>query len=150
MSLKAPFDFGPFTVDPTGRLTQRSDSLSSGFVFRWRGRTIRASVTETAEHHSRVALQAILGRIPSTAIAHDQDFRRRGFATLRILPGYLPDGWRIRLLADHRLRLETEASVGQPLRVTTLVTDLTCFLLSLDPYLDVLDEIGVTPSAAWT
>ena len=91
-------------------------------------------------------LQTGLGRIPSTGAGTDDGAWRRGsFAVLRLLPRNLPDGWRIRLTPDHQFRLEVQAEVQPPTTATAMVTELTGFLLNLAPYLDALEELGVTP-----
>jgi hypothetical protein len=144
MPFEAPFTFGPFAIDELGRISPRPGYTDSGLGFRWRNRTVRASFASKVSGRGRITLTTALGRIPSTAAVHaDLDSRTRSLAGLRALPRLLPPGWRLRLLPDHRLRLEAECETDVPASVTTLVTDLTCFLLSLSPYLDLLDELGL-------
>ncbi len=62
---------------------------------------------------------------------------------LRSLLGALPHNWAARLLPDHQPQLEVETIVGLPITVTSLVVELTLFLLGLSPYLDLMDEAGL-------
>ena len=89
-------------------------------------------------------MQAPLGRVPSTARPANQGQREASFQLLHALPATLPHGWRVGLAADHRVMLEVERHVPLPITATTLVTEMTCFLLALAPYLDLLEETGVT------
>ena len=66
------------------------------------------------------------------------------FTMLRSLLPALPQTWNVRLLPDHQPQLEVETVVTLPITVTNLVTELTSFLLILSPYLDLLDQTGVT------
>ena len=49
------------------------------------------------------------------------------------------------LLADHRVWLETETQIALPITAAALITEITRFLLVLSPYLDLMDEEGLTP-----
>ena len=57
----------------------------------------------------------------------------------------LPETWTLRLPADHQPRLETRTTVVLPVSVTTLLMEMTVFLIGLNPYLDLMDEAGVHP-----
>ena len=70
-----------------------------------------------------------------------------GEALLRALLASLPATWSVRLLPDHQPQIEVETMVSLPITVTTLVTELASFLLLLSPYLDLLDQMGVTAVA---
>jgi hypothetical protein len=151
MQLDAPFTglftLGVFSVDQLGRLLPRVPDVPPGFGFRWRMRDIRArlvSGTDVAQGH--LVLRATLGRVPSTALDGAGELRPQSFAAVRALKHALPSEWRVRLLADHRVLLETRAEVGLPVTATGLLTEVTRFLLGLDPYLDLLDEAGLTAS----
>jgi hypothetical protein len=87
----------------------------------------------------RLRLSAVAGRIPSTA-EPDAD-RARTFEALADVPVELPPGWRLRLTADHRLCLESEAAAEAS--AAGLVAALVRFALALDPYLDRLEAAGV-------
>jgi hypothetical protein len=86
-------------------------------------------------------LTASAGAIPYTAEAPAR--RAETLAAIGALPAELPAGWRLSLLPDHRLRLETEARLPEPTTATALVGRLVGFALALDPYLDRLDSAGV-------
>lgn len=149
MPFDAPFNLGPFAVDSAGRITPRPDNAGSGFLFCWRGRSVHAHMRHQDDGTSQLTLRTSLGRIASTALNRDVDQRARSFAALRALPRNLPDGWRLQLLPDHRMRLEADIVIGLPITISALVTDLSCFLLTLAPYLDLLDEVGVPLGPIW-
>lgn len=137
-----PFPFGPFTVHPpTGGLSPRSPAQRPALRFAWRGRPCEAELAA-----DRVSLAAIAARIPSSA---ERGADRRGaFAALAALPGDLPEGWRLHLLPDHRIRLETAAPIeGEPPTAVRLIAALVRFGLALDPYLDRLEAVGATAAA---
>jgi len=97
-----------------------------------------------------LSLRAMVGRVPSTARSGtDQGRPQRDavFAALRSLPATLPEGWRTDLLADHRVVLLAASKVEMPTTITSLLTDVTQFLLALGPYLDLLEEMGVEAPA---
>jgi len=149
MQLNAPFTglfmLGAFSVDQHGRLSPRVPDPPPGFGFRWRMRDIRAwLVSGKQPAQGRLVLRATLGRVPSTALDGAGELRPQSFAIVRALQHALPSEWRVRLLADHSVLLETSAEVGPPVTATGLLTEVTRFLLDLDPYLDLLDEAGLT------
>ena len=151
MQLDAPFTglftLGAFSVDQHGRLSPRVPEVPPGFGFRWRMRDIRARlVSATGAPEGHLVLQATLGRVPSTALDGAGELRPQSFAVVRALNRALPPAWRVQLLADHSVLLETSAAVGLPVATTSLLTEITRFLLELDPYLDLLDEAGLTAS----
>ena len=126
---------GSFAIDPSGTLTPRAPGLQPELRFAWRGRPCRAALTEDELH-----LAAIAGRIPSTA---DPMANRPGaLAALAELPTAMPDGWRLSLLPDHRVCLETREALDGPPTAVTLVTRLVRFALALDPYLERLEAAG--------
>jgi hypothetical protein len=144
MPFGAPFKLGPFTVDSGGRLSPGEPDKILAFLFRWRDHLVRARLAQASPSDGRLALQSTLGRVPSTAGASDETLRRRSFSVLRWLPRIVPPGWRVLLLADHRVRLETETCIALPITAAALITEITRFLLALGPYLDLLDEEGLT------
>jgi hypothetical protein len=101
-------------------------------------------MTQTQPSDGRLRLQAILGRVPSTASGDRTGARPQSFASLRAVQRGLPRAWSVRLLPDHRALLEVEAGIALPITAIGLVTELTRFLLTLSPYLDLLEEGGVT------
>lgn len=127
---------GPFAVMPDGAIAPRVADPAPALRFAWRGRACRA---EFAAEELRLAADA--ARIPSTAEPGAD--RRRAFAAVAGLPGRLPEGWRARLLPDHRLRVEASAPLASPANATALVASLVRFVLALDPYLDTLEAEGV-------
>jgi hypothetical protein len=135
-----PFRHGPFLVEPDGALVpQRGSALR----FAWRGRPCEARLAD-----GKVSLAAGAGMVPYTA---ERPADRPGaFAAIGSLPAALPAGWRLRLLPDHRLRLEAEAALPAPTTAIALVGALVGFALALDPYLDRLESAGVMapPGAA--
>jgi hypothetical protein len=148
MSFDAPFKLGPFTVDSEGRLSPCESEKTPAFLFRWRDRVVHAWLAQADPEDGRLALQSTLGRVPSTASAPDGTLRPRSFAMLHWLPRSVPPGWRVCLLADHRVWLETETRIALPITAAALITEITRFLLTLAPYLDLLDEVGLTALGA--
>jgi hypothetical protein len=144
MSFDVPFKLGPFTVDSEGRLSPCESETIPAFLFRWRNRVVHARLAQAGPQDGRLALQSTLGRVPSTANAPDAALRSRSFALLHWLPRSVPLGWRAFLLADHRVCLETEARIALPITAAAMITEVTRFLLTLAPYLDLLDEAGLT------
>ena len=152
MPFDAPFMLGPFTVDATGRLAPGGPTTMPAFLFRWRGRVVRARLGQTEAEHGRLTLRCVLGRVASTAGAAE-DTRPRSFAALHWLRHELPAHWRLGLLPDHRLLLEAEADIVVPITAAGLVAELAGFVLALAPYLELLEEFGILPvvgSAAGT
>jgi hypothetical protein len=134
-AVPSPVIHGPFAVDPDGGLTPiRPPALR----FAWRGQGVEARIEGDA-----LLIAASAGRVPSTAQAGAD--RGRAFAVLEELPAILPPGWRLRLLPDHRVRLESAAPMCAPASIVSLVTALVGFALTLDPYLDRLESAGVGP-----
>jgi hypothetical protein len=148
MPLHTPIPLGPFLIDAEGRLAPRADDAFPAFTFRWRGRSVHASLSHVDPQDGRLKLQAVLGRVPSTAENRKTAPRPTSFASLRAVRRDLPEDWTMRLLPDHSALLEAEAAIPLPITATGLVTELTRFLLVLAPYLDLLDETGVTAPVA--
>ena len=109
MPFDAPFMLGPFSVDAMGRLGPRGPSALPGFLFRWRGRQIRAKFEQTDPMRGQLVLQATLGRVPSTANPRDAGLRPQSFRLLHLLPRSVPGPWRVSLLPDHRVQLEADS-----------------------------------------
>ena len=143
MPFGAPFKLGPFMVDSGGRLSPSEPEKIPAFLFRWRNRVVRARLAEASPADGRLALQSTLGRVPSTAGISDETRRPRSFAAMHWLPRSVPPGWRVTLLADHRVWLETETQIALPITAAALITEITRFLLALGPYLDLLNEEGL-------
>ena len=148
MLFEAPFRLGPFTVDAEGGLSPCIPEPAPAFLFRWRDRVVRARLVQADRGGVQLALRATLGRVPSTASMPEGTLRPRSFALLHWLPRSLPPAWGVCLLADHRVILEAAPRITLPITAAALLTELTCFLLALSPYLDLLDEAGVTGPTA--
>lgn len=145
MRFDTPFLLGPFTVDAEGRLAPRDPQALPAFLFRWRGRVIRARLRPGPPEQGRLLLHSVLGRVPSTGHRTDPAPRTQSFVALHWLPGRLPPQWCLGLLPDHRVLLEAGTDVTLPITASGLLTELTGFLLTLSPYLDVLEELGIGP-----
>jgi hypothetical protein len=124
---------GPFLVARDGSLTPvRQPALH----FAWRGRGCEATLTP-----GRLSLGIQAGAVPYTV---EQVAARPGaFAELGAMPGDLPEGWRLRLLPDHRVRLETAVELNGAATATALVSAMVGFALATDPYLDRLESAGL-------
>jgi hypothetical protein len=138
----APFVLGPFIVDHTGRL-QPDAGAAPAFRITWRARAIHVVLRRVDEGLGELALALTLGRIPSTASAGARLARDTAFATVRRLPEAMPQGWTMALLADHRILLRAEMELALPVSAASLVTELSLFLLKVDPYLTLLEEDGL-------
>ena len=138
MPLDVPFRLGPFEVDEAGRLQAHSPDRLPVFQVAWRERTIHVCL-DGGPDDGRLALHAILGRIPSSA-ASDAAGRTEAFTLLRTLAGAVPAGWSVQLLADHRIDLRAERHLAMPATVTDLVAEVALFLLALAPYLDLIAD----------
>ena len=145
MPIHTPFALGPFMVDSEGRVTPRDNAAFPAFNILWRGRSVRACMTNEESGDGRLKLQANLGRVPSTAGGSGSGVRPLSFASLRAVQRGLPSAWQVRLLPNHSALLEAEAGIALPINAIGLVTEITCFLLTLAPYLDLLDDGGVSP-----
>ena len=150
MPIDAPFRLGPFLVDTHGRLQPGEPGLFPSFRLVWRGCPVQArldSAGDGAPGPARLALSAVVGRVPSSAGRDPALSRaRRGatFDALRSLEGAGSSAVaRLRLLPDHRVAMEAAPPVAMPASAVDLVTRITCFLLDVAPYLDVLAEAGV-------
>lgn len=152
MPFDVPFVLGPFTVDRAGRLLPNADEPFPAFSLDWRGRAVEVWLARPPEGGvGRIGLRASLGRVPSTAgggrgrpgLGGRGGQRAAVFAALRGLPGLLPAGWRMELLADHSVGLVAEAALALPATAAALLGVVTGFLLDAAPYLDLLEESGV-------
>lgn len=144
MPFATPFALGPFTVDASGRLAPLEAESPPGFLFRWRDRVVHARMVQSAAAaEGRLLLHMVLGRVPSTAGAAEPAVRPDSFSLLRLMSDAFPAAWRLRLLPDHRVRLEADSRLALPIDAVGLLVELTQFLLELAPYLDMFDETGM-------
>ncbi len=135
-----PLPHGPFEVAEDGSLALRRPPA---LRFAWRGRACEARIKE-----GRVSLSAIAGAVPYTA--ERPAARSAALAALAELPAALPEPWRLRVLPDHRLLLESARPLSTPTTATELIAAMVGFALALDAYLDRLDAAGVAPGTAKT
>ncbi len=141
----ASFGIGPFSVAPALGMTPIDPASPVVFDIAWRGRPVAARLEQGDLHVS-----AILGRVPSTA-AGGAPLHAGVFEFLGQLPAELPPPWTLSLLPDHRVQVAWSQPLPAPMSVAALVCRLTEFLLALAPYLDLMEESGVSllpPSAA--
>lgn len=131
---------GPFLVGHDGSLKPVRDAA---LRFAWRGRGCEATLTD-----GQINLAAQAGAVPYTA--ERRAARPGAFAALGEMPGDLPQGWRLRLLPDHRVRLEAAIDLQGDTTAISLVSAMVGFALALDPYLDRLESAGMAmpPPAA--
>jgi len=141
MALKQSVIIGPFSVDAEGRLSPTRPDVSPGFSVRWRGRVVHARLMRGNTGGGTLHICASLGRVPSTASGPDA--RIACYTIVRNALRALPKAWSARLLPDHRSQLEVETTVSLPITVTNLVTELTMYLLTLSPYMDLVDRAGL-------
>lgn len=134
--LPEPLPLGPFLVEPEGRLSMRATQTEPGFSFVWRGR--RCAVRLLG---GRVGFAVPAARLPSTSAGPAR--REAGRFLLRSLARALPTGWRLRLLPDHRVQLETEQTMAWPATVTALIAPVVGLTLQAAPVLDLIDEVGL-------
>lgn len=135
---------GPFSVAKDGTLSPRAPGVRPVVRYVWRGRACAAEVTRDG-----LLLTALAGRIPSTVERHAD--RAAVVGALSRLRQELPQGLNLHLMPDHRLLLRRQGQrppPGAPLAALALVTEMVCFALSLDPYLDRLEEAGARAVAA--
>jgi hypothetical protein len=146
MPFDAPFKLGPFTVDSEGRLSPFESGMPPVFLFRWRGRLVRSRLVQCDPAADGLVLVAevALGRVPSTAGVSDEMRRPRSFVLVHWLARVMPAGWRVGLAPDHRVWLKVDMPIGLPTTAVALLTKISCFALDLAPYLDLLDETGVS------
>ncbi|NKE44163.1 hypothetical protein HB662_05205 [Roseomonas frigidaquae] len=129
---------GPFLVGNDGSLRPVRDAA---LRFAWRGRGCVATLSD-----GQISLAAQAGAVPYTA--EHAGARPGAFAALGAMPGDLPQGWRLRLMPDHRVRLEADFSLQGDTTATALVSAMVSFALALDPYLDRLESAGMSASPA--
>ena len=146
MPFDASFQLGPFSVDAAGRLSPSEPAAAPAFLFRWHDRVIHARLDQVDAATGQLSLQVTLARVSSTANAADETLRPRSFALVHWLGRMVPPTWRVALLADHRVELATDTPIALPITAVGLITEIARFTLDLAPYLELLDEAGLTLS----
>ncbi|WP_431283456.1 hypothetical protein ACQW02_01215 [Humitalea sp. 24SJ18S-53] len=131
----AALPLGPFKVFEDGLVSPLTPGLAPRLRFAWRGQACHAALGDGLH------LGADVGRLPSTASGAD---RAAVFAALPGLRVALPAGCRLRLLPDHRLRVETRAPLEAPSSAVSMVAAMVRFALALDPWLDEMEGCLVT------
>lgn len=130
---------GPFKVFEDGLVSPLTPERAPRLRFAWRGQDCHAALADGLH------LGADVGRLPSTASGAD---RAAAFAALPALRGALPAGCRLRLLPDHRLRVESRAELDAPASAISMVAAMVRFALALDPWLDEMAMRAVTEANA--
>ena len=144
MSVSAGTRLGPFTVDGQGMLSPATPTSFPRFAMRWRNRLVEARLRQhTDDNQGTLDLTTVAGRVPSTAAAECGDARETALTAVRELLRMMPDGWMLRLAPDHTVLVEASSSLTLPVSAIGLVTQLSMFVLTLQPYLDVLDAEGL-------
>ncbi len=148
--MKSIHSLGPFKVDSNGLISPASPALLPRFCVTWRRRLVQARMQQSHPEDTATGtleLQTQVGRVPSTGrrLEAGQE-RERALELLRHLPRLLPQGWSVRVAADHSVQVQAQASLVLPISAIGLVTQISLFLLSLNPYLDVLDDGGIGPA----
>ena len=92
-------------------------------------------------------LENIMFVFASSHIMGGVDADPRSFALVHWLEKMVPPAWRLGLLADHRVWLETDTRICLPITAGGLITEITRFALDLGPYLALMDETGLTIAA---
>lgn len=152
MPLDTPFKLGSFLVDRDGRLFLGAPDTTANLYLHWHGLsvTVRLSSDNGGTGAGRMSLSAVVGRVPSTASdpASAATRRAQALAQLHELAAAMGDGWRLALLPDHRASIEAVRDFAMPASAGALLTQVTCLLLGLAPYLDLLAESGLGIEAA--
>ncbi len=144
MQRNTPFRLGRFLVDREGRLLLGTPDATPTLHLHWRGVPVCAQLQPGAAPGAdgRLALSAIIGRVPSTASHTGVTMRSTALAQLHDLAAAMGDGWRLALLPDHRASIAAARDLKLPASAAALLAEITCFLLGLAPYLDLLGESG--------
>ncbi len=148
MYLPQEWKLGPFRVDRAGMLSPASPEHFPVFGVRWRERRVAVRMQRgkgASVEPGTLLVQVRLGRVPSSA-GRDVSLRQAALAAVASLPRHGPQSWQWRLLPDHAVMLEAHLQISLPVGVVDLVSEITQFLLALDPYLDALDAVGMAPS----
>ena len=161
MPLDTPFRLGQFLVDRQGRLLPGTPDATPTLHLHWRGLAICIRLVTTAPgddaageggagEGGRIAMSAVVGRVPSTAadVPGAASRRARALASLDALSAVIGDGWRVRLLPDHRASIEAARAIALPATARALLIGVTCFLLDLAPYLDLMADSDFAVEAA--
>jgi hypothetical protein len=131
-----PIPLGPFLVQENGHLELRKPDDEPGFTFLWRGRRFAVRI-----RRDRMSFSVPVGRLPSTSAGGGR--REAAMALLRALGRNLPAGWRMRLLPDHRVQIDSDQHMGLPTTASALMAPVVGLVLRTAPLLDLMDECGL-------
>jgi hypothetical protein len=131
-----PMPLGPFLVEGSGQLKFRTPDTAPEFSFLWRKRCFNVKLATDS-----LSFAVPIGRLPSTSKGQAQ--RDAAMAVLRALGRQLPVGWRIHLLADHRIQLDARQHLQWPATAAALLTPIVRLVLQIAPLLDLIDETGL-------
>ena len=145
MPIDAPMKLGPFMIDGLGHIAPRVPEQRARFSFFFRACPLLARLSG-----NELELEAAIGRVPSTGQVAARRERSLILAFLPRLPALLPPEWRLILAPDHRVLMLSKMALTEPPVITDLLAKITLRLISLAPYLDVLEEAGLRPGAGGT
>jgi hypothetical protein len=131
--IAVPIKLGPFLVAEGGRIASHDPDQPPAFSFLWRGRCFSVRLQAGS-----ISFGVPVGRLPSTSAGGGR--REAALALVRALARNLPAGWRLRLLPDHRIQVDTEQRMDLPTTVGALLTPVVGLLLRAAPLLDLMDE----------
>lgn len=134
---------GPFEIDAAGLLRPATPGCVPRFTVIWRNRPVQIALKGDDGDAGALEFVARLGRVPSTAGLSAAGDRQAALQTITAMSRLLPKGAQMLLAADHSVALTASVSLALPAGVVSLIAAVTRFLLSLQPYLDVLDEGAV-------
>jgi hypothetical protein len=127
---------GPFMVGEGGHLAFRDPASEPAFSFLWHNRCFAIRL-----HAGHLACAVPAGRLPSSTGGTGR--RETGVAFLRSLGRLLPEDWRMSLLPDHRIQLETNLPLEWPANIAALIAPIFHLVTHIAPVLDALDEAGL-------
>ena len=147
--LPTDLKLGPFKVDHLGLLSPASPESFPRFHVRWRGRVLSTEMHKSnleSSQSGELDLTIRPGRLPSS-IDTNVTQREAAIALAQFLPKLMPTHWNWHLRADHSILLKANMQITLPVSAVGLVSELSLFLLELDPFLTELDSKGMTPNS---
>ena len=132
---EGPYEVGHLSVSPAGGVAAYPSPCPVAFDFVFRGVPFHADLPGDAG--APITLSAVLGVLPYSA---ESAAGRR--ATLDILSLAKPARGTVSLEAGGRIHARFSASVPRPRTPVTVVATVSCLLVDLRPYLDLLAAAG--------
>lgn len=129
--------FGPFLITDGGRLSFRAPNTEARFTFTWRKRCFAVML-----QGGHLSCAVPVARLPSTSGGAAR--RDAAMRLLRALGQHAPAGWRLRLLPDHRIQLDTKQVLTWPTTAADLITPIFGLVMQAAPVMDLLDEAWMT------